>query len=512
MEEHMRSAFAQHKRMFMGSLVALAVAALIGAGAISARLAHASGTTHATTPHLIQLSTDPYTAATDANNHQTEVEPDTFAFGNTIVSAFQTGRAFGAGSTNIGWATSNDGGKTWKNGVLPGITTVAGGIYQTASDSAVAYDARHRVWLIASLGIPANGGFDVLVSRSTDGGFTWSNPITIDASGPNDSFDKDWIVCDTSLLSPFFGHCYVEFDNAPQSQTILMSTSTDGGKTWGAPKSPTNQTFAGIGGLPLVQPGGKVIVPIFGADNATGQGGIYAYTSTDGGASWTTPVLVTPANMHFQNAAYRGGQLPSAEIDGSGKVYVVWSDCLFIANCTADDIVITTSTDGTTWSPVQRIPIDSVTSGEDNFTPAIAVDRHTAGGYAHIGVAYYYFPDTTCTNTTCQLFLGFISSTNGGVSWSHPQQVAGPMQIPWLASTASGFMTGDYISASFVGNKVFPAFALATAPTGSVLHESIFSAALPVTGGTVTAAASKPVVSTSARVPFKTKHLQLSAN
>jgi len=511
MEKRMHSAFAQHKRLLMGSIVALAIGVLAVAGVATARLAQASGATHATAPHLIQISTDPYT--TTDTEHMTEVEPDTFAFGTTIVSAFQTGRAAGAGATNIGWATSNDGGKTWKHGVLPGITTVAGGTYPRASDSVVAYDARHHVWLIASLGIPATGGFDVLVNRSTDGGFTWSNPVAIDISGTTANFDKDWIVCDTSVFSPFFGNCYAQGDkNATGNQPIMMSTSTDGGKTWGAPTSPTNQNFAGIGGQPVVQPTGKVIVPIFGADLTTGAGSIQAFSSTDGGKSWTTPVLVSPAVMHFQNAAYRGGQLPSAEIDGSGKVYVAWSDCVFIANCTADDIVMSTSTDGTTWSPVQRIPIDAVTSGEDNFTAAIAVDRTSWGSHARLGVAYYYFPDTTCGTNDCQLSLGFISSTNGGASWSQPQQVAGPMMLPWLANTGSGFMTGDYISASFVGNKVFPAFALATAPTGMVLHEATYTAALPVTGGSVTAAGSKPVVSASSHAPLVHKPWQSSAN
>jgi hypothetical protein len=41
------------------------------------------------------VSTDPYTNA--ASQLQTEVEPDTFNFGSTIISAFQVGRIFGGG-------------------------------------------------------------------------------------------------------------------------------------------------------------------------------------------------------------------------------------------------------------------------------------------------------------------------------------------------------------------------------------------------------------------------------
>src|SRR5438094_408660 len=37
-----------------------------------------------------QLSSDPYTAG--VGQHQTEVEPDSYAYGSTIVAAFQAGR------------------------------------------------------------------------------------------------------------------------------------------------------------------------------------------------------------------------------------------------------------------------------------------------------------------------------------------------------------------------------------------------------------------------------------
>src|SRR2546423_850923 len=113
---------------------------------------------------LTQVSSDPFNDA--QAQHQTEVEPDTFAFGNTIVSAFQSGRVFGGGSSNIGFATSTDGGATWTRGFLPGITpngSPAGG-YGQVSGPSVAFDQKHNVWLISSLGISGNTA-RVLTSR-----------------------------------------------------------------------------------------------------------------------------------------------------------------------------------------------------------------------------------------------------------------------------------------------------------------------------------------------------------
>src|SRR5438552_7338625 len=182
---------------------------------------------------LIQLSSDTFTNS--SSQHRTEVEPDTFSFGSTLVTAFQTGRIFNGGSSDNGWATSNNNGTTWSNGFLPGTTTFATppGSFSAISDPSVAYDAAHNTWLILSLGLTNNQ--TVVVSRSTDNGNTWSNPITI-LTG---SLDKTWIVCDSTATSPFYGHCYAEWDNTASSDLLQMSTSTNGGLTWGSPHSIT---------------------------------------------------------------------------------------------------------------------------------------------------------------------------------------------------------------------------------------------------------------------------------
>src|SRR6202161_569896 len=73
---------------------------------------------------LTQISSDPFTVP--PGQHATEVEPHVLANGITLVSAFQTGRIAPGGATAIGWATSTDGGATWTNGFLPGLTTGTG--------------------------------------------------------------------------------------------------------------------------------------------------------------------------------------------------------------------------------------------------------------------------------------------------------------------------------------------------------------------------------------------------
>jgi hypothetical protein len=452
---------------------------------------------------LTRVSNDPYSNA--ASQHRTEVEPDTFGFGSTIISAFQVGRIFGGGAANIGWARSADGGVTWTNGFLPGTTTVVGGSFSAISDPAVAYDRRHNVWLISSLGILSSGSRRVVTSRSTNGGLTWSNPVATSTTG---NPDKNWIVCDNTTTSPFYGRCYTEWDNTADGNRIKMQTSTDGGLSWGLARN-TGDNATGLGGQPLVRPNGTVLVPM---DNAN-QSQIRSFRSVDGGASWRATVLVSSVSRHTVAGGLRTSPLPSAEMDAAGTAYVVWQDCRFRSGCASNDIVMSKSTSETTWGSVTRVPIDATSSTVDHFIPGIGVDRSTSGASARIGLAYYYYPTAACTSTTCQLNVGFTSSTNGGASWSAATNVTGPMSLSWLTNTSQGRMVGDYISTSVLpGGRAWPTVAVATAPSGGLFNEAMYvpTGGLPIGGGTAKASAAGVVVAgptqAARRAPAVTRH------
>jgi hypothetical protein len=434
---------------------------------------------------LTRVSTDTFTNPT--SQHRTQVEPDTFSFGSTIVMAAQTGRIFDGGASGIAVSTSTNGGGTWSQTVLPGITTFQGGPYDRVSDPAVAFDPEHNVWMVSSLAIRNHPvrGVAVLTSRSTNGGISWGNPVTT-ATGSN--LDKNWIACDTTATSPFFGNCYTEFDDTTNGNRIKMTTSTNGGLNWG-PALNTGDNAGGLGGQPVVRPNGTVLVPI----NNANQTQIRSFRSINGGASWRATVLVANVQRHTVAGGLRTSPLPSAEIDAAGTAYVVWQDCRFRSGCTANDIVMSKSTSETTWGTVTRVPIDATTSGRDHFIPGIGVDRTTSGGSARIGLTYYFYPNTSCTAATCQLDVGYISSTNGGSTWSAATQLAGPMTLSWLASTSQGRMVGDYISTSVFptanGGRAYPVIAVANAPSGGVFDEAMYvpTGGLAVTGGSLRA-------------------------
>jgi hypothetical protein len=436
---------------------------------------------------MLRISTDPFTNTT--SQHRTQVEPDTFAFGSTVVSTFQSGRFFDGGASDIGWATSTDGGSHWTTGFLDGITKYRGaGPYDRASDPSVAYDARHGVWLIAALtlvdSVNPPAGRAVVVSRSTDG-LNWGSTPTTVATGT--FIDKSWTVCDNSPTSAFYGHCYAEYDDVTAGDRLHMATSVDGGLTWAQATVPA---VSGLGGQPVVKPGGAVIVAYLTTGDA-----IAAIRSINGGASYAGPVAVATVARHAVAGNLRSEALPTAEIDAAGRVYVAWADCRYRTGCAANDIVMSTSLNGTSWSPVTRVPIDATTSTVDHFIPGLGVDTATSGSSAHLALAYYYYANASCTSSNCQLAVGFVSSTNGGTTWSPAQQLAGPMSLSSLASTNQGPMVGDYVSTSFSGGKAFPVVAVANAPSNGTLDEAMYTVAggVAVAGGTASGAGDQVV-------------------
>jgi BNR repeat-like domain len=452
---------------------------LISCGGGGAGNSFTSGGTTAAPPSppvqqvsLTRLSTDTFTNS--SSQHASEVEPHAFAVGSTIVSAFQVGRIFGGGGAAIGFATSTNGGATWTSGFLPGLTTSqGGGPFSAASDAAVAFDSKHAVWLISTLAITSSDR--VVVSRSSDG-LTWQNPITVSTT-PN--ADKNWTVCDNTPTSPHFGNCYMEWDDPSQAGLIFMSTSTDGGLTWSAAATTADQA-KGIGGIPLVQPNGNVIVPISSfSTQANPVANQMSFRSTDGGSTWSSITIISPISDHAEAGSVRSTPLPTAHVDATGNIYVAWHDCRFRASCVSNDIVMSTSPDGLTWTSPIRVPLDTTSSTVDHFLPALAIDPATAGASAHLALLYYFYPVSSCTTDTCSLNVGFVTSQDGGASWSSPTTLVSGMSLSSLPNTSSGRMVGDYFANVFSNAKALPIFAVANLPTGTTLDQAIYA---PVTG------------------------------
>jgi len=408
---------------------------------------------------VLKIATDPFVNST--SQHKTVVEPDSFFFGSTGVAAAQSGRFTDGGASGIVFARSIDNGASYTSGTLPGITVFQGGPFARVSDPSVAHDRAHGVWMVSSLGLNASiTGTAVIVNRSTNGGATWGNPVTVRSAAAGQDFDKNWTVCDNTTSSPFFGRCYTVWDDFGNGNKLMIAFSTDGGLNWTLSATPN---VGVIGGQPVVQPNGNVVVPL---DNSS-ETALGFTISTNGGVSFGNAFTITSITAKTDPGGIRSGPLPSAEVAGDGRIFVVWEDCRFRANCSTNDLVFVTSLNGTTWSAVQRIPIDPTSSVVDHFLPGVGVDRNTSGSTTKVAVTFYFYPNVNCTFSTCQLHVGFISSSDAGATFGPLIDVAGPMALSSLPNTTQGRMVGDYISTSFNGSfQARGYFIIANPPTG----------------------------------------------
>jgi hypothetical protein len=402
-----------------------------------------------------QISRDPY--RNPESQHETEVEPDSAAFGRRVVAVFQVGRIFNGGAHNIGFALSRNGGRTWRRGLLHGLRP-------RASDPSIAYDRRHHAWLAVSL-VFGGGGSSIAVSRSLDGAH-WSNPVNAVATSGSLGQDKEWNACDNWPQSPYYGHCYLSYSDVIGEQ-VVTQVSLTGGLSWSAPAAapgfPGRASIRGAyapGVQPLVLPSGRVLIPYYD------EGKLSVLRSDDGGASWAAQLGIAHADYR-QHPGFRAAPLPTSAIASDGRAYVAWADCSLRPGCPANDIVYTSSADGVSWSPVARIP----TGGGDAELPGLDADPSRRG---RLALAYYVLRGSS-------LGVRFVSSRNAGASWSKPQALnSRRVPIKAIARTSQGSMVGDYISTSFAGGRAVPVFVLAMPPRGGRLREAAFSASLPV--------------------------------
>jgi hypothetical protein len=422
-----------------------------------------------------RLSRDAYRGG--GAQHETEVEPDSFAYGRTIVTAFQVGRFVDSGAANIGYATSHDAGATWTTGLLPrlSIFSVPPGLLERVSDPVVAYDRSHHTWLIGAVGL-AGDATVLTISRSRDG-VNWGAPVT--AAPPNEGdYDKEWLACDNWPMSPYRGHCYLSYMDF-RTEGVMTRRSLDGGRSWSSQVGwllPPALNDIANGAQPVVRPDGTLVIP-FEAYESSGSSlnQMAEIRSLDGGATFLPATPIAPL-LATDVSGLRVPPLPSVAVDGDGTLYLAWADCRYVSECQSNGIVLSKSRNGVSWTVPARLPAGGRGTYVNHFLPGLATIGK--GSHVKIAVAYYSAPTPTGCNYNCQASIdAWLSlSTTGGRTWRPPQRLnAESVRSGWLADTGIGRMLGDYISTSWVGGKPMPIFPLASAPVRGGFREQIFA-------------------------------------
>jgi hypothetical protein len=399
-----------------------------------------------------------------------------------------------------GWAyTSFDGGRTWKNIQLPGLTFETGATgalsdMDSAGDPVIAFGPHNTVYYANIAFSRSNAGSAITVSVSHDGGLTWGQPSIVQVDGAaadgtptasNYFNDKNWIAVDPRTGQVYLTWTRFTYDNSGTylESPIYLKTSVDQGRSWSAARRVSPSTAGGFsGGLtafaqgsnPQVAEDGTVYVAYeasvcatLACTGAADHDETVVATSHDHGKTWTNALVGQnydyPFNQDVQNDTLTGENFrlnayPQLALDRvTQRLYVVWSDdrngqydASGASVKTDGTAFIASSRDGAHWSEVTQAE-----PGGDVFFPAVAANA------GKVAVTYY-----TRSYDPTGIGVDYAYTTidrDGGYSPQH--RITTVSENPQVQFVGLGAVSGQVLQGVFIGD-----YSAAALGADGVLH------------------------------------------
>jgi hypothetical protein len=375
---------------------------------------------------------------------------------------------------------SKDGGASWTDVILPGWTRSTGGSglfghLDSCGDPVLAFSpdgARlYYAGLVCNFDKFPRQISGVAVAVSLDGGAHWDPPVMVDSAATGNFFqDKPWIGVGNdgtvyATWSRFFqGPRGLGYLRSP----IVIASSKSGGKSWSSVKEVSDDAHPFNSGSQVgMAPDGTLYVAYEGATPASGyaQDALIVARSTDGGNHFTNtevarafddvdcyPIQLPGAQdrqtLSFEQ--FRINSFPSMAIDRSrGAIAIVWADNEGAGNCgsggtsfagiTSNQVKLTTSADGITWSAPRKITAGTA----DKVYPSVGANA------GRIVVGFYtreYSPVPTALDRSCGIME--LDSVSGAVVLpSDPARASAPVCLDWaIRSSDDDFASQTRVS------------------------------------------------------------------
>lgn len=384
--------------------------------------------------------------------------------------------------------TSFDGGKTWKNVVLPGLTYQTGATgalsdMDSAGDPAIAFGPNNTVYYANLVFSRLNDASGIVVSISKDGGLTWGQPAIVhtdgvDANGnPLDTNyfnDKEWIGADPNSGTVYVTWTHFTYDQSGDylESPIVFSKSSDFGASWSSmgTVSSTLASFTGPGlapynqgSYPQVGRNGELYVAYEGTfcqtlacDQPGDHDAVAVAKSTNGGQSFTnTEVDIDydfPTNYDVGRSTLTGenfriNSYPSFAVDNrTGRLYITWADDRngqYDANGnsikTNGDVFVASSSNGIQWTHGYQLG----TSADEVF-PAVA---------AYNGRVVVTFYTRAYATDGVSLDYAYVDATGlGNLSKNNVTRITTQSSDPGIQFVGIGAYSGKVLQGVFIGD------------------------------------------------------------
>lgn len=314
---------------------------------------------------------------------------------------------------------SQDGGSTWSPGASPQTDSAGncgpGTYHPQYIRTQLAQASDGTLFYAFSANNPNGGGSrSALLGRSSDGGKTWQTSYIAHAPDGTSSsnYELDFIThiaidpSNPKMVYADYRRDFPKGSSEPANRPYLV-VSTDGGATFGTPHLITDHDVEDDAPW-LVAANGKIYASFLANVNDFSSADLYVASSSNHGQSWTETKFGSATSADAVGLVYDSGR---------NQFYIVWDAEVGTSNNW--HINFATSSDARSWSKPKQLNSDPATDGRGHLFPHMSLSPN-----GRIDVAWYDFrddpsapPDASNGGFGNWSSTYMVSSTDGGATW-----------------------------------------------------------------------------------------------